>query len=70
VRCERSNYKTAARPQMQMFEVVELTQYIFVADAQTPVPDVYRGIFGGAYCRDSPVQVITSLVTIQVLQSI
>jgi len=55
---------------MQRFEVVELTQYIFVADAQTPVPDVYRGIFGGANCRDSPVQVITSLVTIQVLQSI
>lgn len=23
---------------------------------QTPVPDVYRGIFGGANCRDSPVQ--------------
>ena len=26
--------------------------------AQTPVPDVYRGIFGGAQCRDSPVQVM------------
>lgn len=23
---------------------------------QTPVPDVYRGMFGGAHCRDSPVQ--------------
>jgi len=28
---------------------------------QTPVPDVYQGIFGGANCRDSPFQVITSV---------